>query len=171
MSDDLVARLLRSADFERVLAAPPRSRSTHFAAHHLSAWPSLAAKPRSRSLPELSSAELSTVDAPACPLSVEESPSAALPVAPAGWWLGLVVPKRHARRAVTRTLLKRQMRAAMAELAAVLQLPAGLWVLRLKSPFDRQQFVSAASDALRASARAELATLLQRAAARAPLRA
>lgn len=168
MSDDRVARLLRSADFERVLAAPPRSRSTHFAAHHLPAWPSLAGKSRPQTVPEASAAELSTADARACPLAVEESSCQAVP---AGWWLGLVVPKRHARRAVTRTLLKRQMRTAMAEQAVALQLPAGLWVLRLKSPFDRQQFVSAASDALRASARAELATLLQRAAARAPLRA
>ncbi|MBP6898433.1 MAG: ribonuclease P protein component [Burkholderiaceae bacterium] len=167
----MVARLLRSADFERVLAAPPRSRSTHFAAHHLPAWPSLAAKPRPQTAPEATAAELSTADARACPPAVEESPRPGAPTAPAGWWLGLVVPKRHARRAVTRTLLKRQMRVAMAEQAAALQLPAGLWVLRLKSPFDRQQFVSAASDALRASARAELLTLLQRAAARAPLRA
>ncbi len=31
------------------------------------------------------------------------------------WWLGLVVPKRHARRAATRSLLKRQMRAHAAQ--------------------------------------------------------
>lgn len=78
-----------------------------------------------------------------------------------GRWLGTVVPKRHARRAVTRNLLKRQMRAVMQDHGA--QLPPGLWVLRLKAPFDRQQFVSASSQALREAARAELALLLQRA--------
>jgi ribonuclease P protein component len=81
---------------------------------------------------------------------------------PAGLWLGLVVPKRHAKRAVTRTLLKRQLRAALQRHAQAL--PAGLWVLRLRSPIDRQQFPSAASDALRRAVHDELETLLRRAA-------
>jgi ribonuclease P protein component len=38
-----------------------------------------------------------------------------------------------------------------------------MWVVRLRSPFDRQKFPSAASDALRQAARAELAQLLDRA--------
>ena len=80
-----------------------------------------------------------------------------------GRWLGLVVPKRHARRSVTRNLLKRQMRALMQQHAQALA--PGLWVLRLKAPFDRQQFVSAASQALRQAAHAELDVLLQRASA------
>ena len=88
---------------------------------------------------------------------------------PLGWWLGLVVPKRHARRAVTRNLLKRQMRSRMADAVAQApmpaQLPPGLWVLRLKSPFDKARFASAASAALRDAARSELTLLLQRAAA------
>jgi ribonuclease P protein component len=88
---------------------------------------------------------------------------------PDGWWLGLVVPKRHARRAATRNLLKRQMRAQLSQalhtMPPAARLPSGLWVLRLKSPFDKAQFPSAASAALRAAARSELASLLQRAAA------
>ena len=86
-------------------------------------------------------------------------PSAAPP--PEGRWLGTVVPKRHARRAVTRNLLKRQMRAVVQHEAD--KLPPGLWVVRLKAPFDKQQFPSAASAPLRDSARSELAILLQRA--------
>lgn len=77
-----------------------------------------------------------------------------------GCWVGMVVPKRHAKRSVTRQLLKRQIRAAFAQATGM---PPGLWVVRLRSPFDRQQFPSAASDALRAAARAELAQLLERA--------
>lgn len=83
--------------------------------------------------------------------------------APQSWWLGTVVPKRHARRAVTRNLLKRQMRAVMVAQAAAL--PAGLWVLRLKAGFDTRQFPSPASQPLRLCVRAELQALLQRAAA------
>jgi ribonuclease P protein component len=83
-----------------------------------------------------------------------------------GHWLGTVVPKRHARRAVTRNLLKRQMRAVVQHEAG--RLPPGLWVVRLKAPFDKQQFPSAASEPLRALAREELGTLLRRALPRQP---
>lgn len=83
---------------------------------------------------------------------------------PADRWLGLVVPKRHAKRSVTRSLLKRQMRTVMAAQAD--SLPPGLWVLRLKAPFDRKLFTSPASDPLREAAGDELLQLLQRAAAR-----
>jgi ribonuclease P protein component len=82
--------------------------------------------------------------------------------APQGQWLGLVVPKKHARRSVTRNLIKRQMRAVMASAGPAL--PAGLWVLRLKAPFDRQLFTSPASVPLLQAARNELQLLLQRAA-------
>ena len=85
-----------------------------------------------------------------------------------GCWLGTVVPKRHARRSVTRSLLKRQIRAAL-DIAAHADLAPGLWVVRLRAPFDRKQFPSAASDALRAAARAELDQLVRKLlAARAP---
>ncbi|CAN5269254.1 hypothetical protein BH11PSE10_BH11PSE10_18580 [soil metagenome] len=80
-----------------------------------------------------------------------------------GAWLGAVVPKRHAKRAVTRSLLKRQIRAAFNE---VPELPAGLWVVRLRLPFDRKIFPSASSDALRSAARDELCDLVGRVLAR-----
>jgi ribonuclease P protein component len=86
---------------------------------------------------------------------VDESTS---PVpAPSGCWLGTVVPKRHARRAATRNLIKRQMRRAAAAESA---LPAGLWVVRLRNPFQKSDFPSASSDALSAAAADELAKLL-----------
>lgn len=77
-------------------------------------------------------------------------------------WLGLVVPKRHAKRAVTRTLVKRQIRHIAAACAA--RLEPGLWVVRQRSPFDPKQFPSAASEALKEAARAELRALFDRAA-------
>ena len=69
----------------------------------------------------------------------------------------MVVPKRHAKRAVTRTLLKRQIKAAMAR---QVQVPPGLWVVRLRAPFDRAVYISAASDALGEAARDELSQVL-----------
>lgn len=157
----MIGRILRSADFERVLGSPSRARSSHFAVHHVVASPSLPGK-------NLSTAEgeLSTDDAKQVHMLVDEVAVEALPQ---GCWLGSVVPKRHARRAVTRTLLKRQIRAAfVAQAAADVPLLPGLWVVRLRAPFDVKQFPSASSDALRLAARAELARLFER--ARAPQR-
>lgn len=150
----MIGRIQRPVDFERVLARPSRARSVHFALHHLSANPApsawVSAKLRT------TQAELSTGGAQPAHSLVDAIP----PGAPQGCWVGMVVPKRHAKRSVTRQLLKRQIRAAFAERPGM---PPGLWVVRLRSPFDRQKFPSAASDALRAAARAELAQLLDRA--------
>jgi ribonuclease P protein component len=81
---------------------------------------------------------------------------------PRGHWLGTVVPKRHARRSVTRNLLKRQIRAALSRHAEVLT--PGLWLVRLRAPFASTQFPSASSDQLRHAARDELDQLLAQAA-------
>jgi ribonuclease P protein component len=149
----MIGRIQRPVDFERVLARPSRSRSAHFALHHLPANPAPSAWMAARL--RTAQAELSTGDAPVIHTPVEPAP----PAAPESCWVGMVVPKRHAKRSVTRQLLKRQIRAAFAERPGM---PPGLWVVRLRFPFDRQKFPSAASDALRAAARAELAQLLDR---------
>ena len=73
-------------------------------------------------------------------------------------WVGAVVPKRHARRAVTRSLIKRQIYAAAERHRG--QMAPGLWIVRLRSPFDRAEFASATSRALLRCARAELDRLL-----------
>jgi ribonuclease P protein component len=72
--------------------------------------------------------------------------------------LGLVVPKRHARRSVTRTLVKNQLRDAMRR--HLPHLAAGDWVLRLRAPIDRARFPSARSEALAAELRGEIDRLL-----------
>ncbi len=80
-------------------------------------------------------------------------------------WLGAMVPKRWARRAVTRNAIKRQIYSVSAESGAGLLRAAH--VVRLRAGFDRKEFVSASSDKLKAAVRAELQQLLARA-ARAP---
>ncbi|MBV8124315.1 MAG: ribonuclease P protein component [Burkholderiaceae bacterium] len=166
-----MGRIQRSADFERVLGAPGRARSPHFVAHHLGSAPSRLQWKKSTAR-----VELSTGPAPDSRMLVDESLPAgtgAVPVMRAemladGCWLGTVVPKRHARRSVTRSLLKRQIRAAFgaavgaAGASAETGLAPGLWVVRLRAPFDRKQFPSAASDALRAAAREELDQLVRK---------
>ena len=154
----VIARLVRSIDFERVLRTRSRLSSAHFAVHHIAEAPSSRAKPPLAKPP---SGELSTGEAPERTAAVDDSP----PKPPGSVWLGAVVPKRHARRSVTRTLLKRQIRAVIGGHAP--SLPKGLWVVRLRAPFDRARFASAASDELRRVAHDELDSLISSARVRA----
>ena len=75
-------------------------------------------------------------------------------------WLGAMVPKRWARRAVTRNAIKRQIYTVSATFAP--RLPAAAHVVRLRSAFDRSRFVSATSDALKRAVRGELEQLFSR---------
>jgi ribonuclease P protein component len=135
----------QSTDFERVLRIRSRAQTQHFAVHHLPDRPSLSARARRAAVAR----RLSTGDAPEAVKPVDDLV--------AGVWIGAVVPKRHARRAVTRSLLKRQIRSAVEHHAETLA--GGLWVVRLRAPFDKSLFPSAASDALKRAAREELRQL------------
>ncbi len=139
---------MHKPDFERLLATPSRSRSAHFAVHHVTGRPFVPARQNRKPAP----AELSTDRSENSPEPVDNLSGQV--------WVGAVVPKRHARRAVTRSLLKRQIRGAFERHAAAL--PGGLWLVRLRSPFAAREFPSAASAALAGAARAELDRLLQR---------
>jgi ribonuclease P protein component len=158
-------RLVHKADFERLLAVRSRKRSAHFAVHHVPGAPSQAQAPVKRPLGQVFT-ELSTGSAPTAPSPVDDLPAQAVLGDPqklaAGQhgqaWLACVVPKRHAKRAVTRNLLKRQMRSSFDRHRA--SLPAGLWLLRLSAGFVVAQFPSARSAALAQAARQELDGLL-----------
>ena len=176
-----LGRLVRPADYVRVLATPLRLRSPHFAVHHMDGRPLPLKRPMARAAlvaPDAVAsaslvvpghapvtASLSTELSTAPPGQVAEGvdDSVETPAVRGGpvRWLGLVVPKRHAKRAVTRTLVKRQIRNVAAACAG--QLEPGLWVVRLRSPFDPKQFTSAASEALKVAAREELRALFARA--------
>jgi ribonuclease P protein component len=136
---------LKTGDFAAALSGTALSKTTHFVLHHLAAEPvSSGRRPGEPLVPELS-----TDVAPKQNQAVDNSNELGR------WWLGLVVPKRHARRAVTRSLIKHQMRA-QADLHQD-RLPCGQWVLRLRAPFDPRRYPSAASPALQQAARIELA--------------
>jgi ribonuclease P protein component len=142
--------LVASADFERVLRGRSRASTAQFSVHHLAAAP--APRPP---VPRRRAGKLSTDSEPASEYPVEDSSLAA---SPGRIWVGAVVPKRHARRAVTRSLLKREIYAAAARHRDVLA--PGLWIVRLRAPFDRTLFPSAASPALRRAVRSQLDALL-----------
>jgi ribonuclease P protein component len=75
--------------------------------------------------------------------------------------MGAMVPKRWAKRAVTRNAIKRQVYNVSAQFESALSKSAHL--VRLRSAFDRVQFVSASSTLLKEAVRAELFQLFERA--------
>lgn len=70
-----------------------------------------------------------------------------------------MVPKRWAKRAVTRNAIKRQIYNVSAQYESTLS--EGAHIVRLRSTFDRAHFSSASSDALKAAVRAELMQLFE----------
>jgi ribonuclease P protein component len=78
--------------------------------------------------------------------------------------MGAMVPKRWAKRAVTRNMIKRQIYSV----GAMAALPGAAYVVRLRTSFDRKQFVSATSEVLKRQVRQELRTLFGHAQASCP---
>jgi ribonuclease P protein component len=75
-----------------------------------------------------------------------------------GVWLGALVPKRWARRAVTRNAIKRQIYSVSADFQHLFTDAA--WLVRLRRDFARQEFMSAASDKLTVAVRDEVIALV-----------
>lgn len=122
------------------------SRTAHFALHRLALDASSTAM----------ASQAATV-APTGPGSLPHTQGPqALFVVP-GVWLGAMVPKRWARRAVTRNAIRRQIHAVGESLQPPLAADAHL--VRLRAGFARSQFPSASSTALKAAVRAELLQL------------
>jgi len=137
-------RLKTRPQFQAAMAGGTVARTAHFALHRLAlgvggvAPPALVAE---------------SVAAPA------RAPQPLFDVADV--WLGAMVPKRWARRAVTRNAIKRQIYSVAAALEP--QLAQAAHVVRLRTAFDRKHFISASSDALKQAVRAELLQLFERA--------
>lgn len=74
-------------------------------------------------------------------------------------WLGAMVPKRWAKRAVTRNAIKRQIYTVSADFSP--RVSDTGWVVRLRRDFSRKEFVSASSEALKQLVRSEVQALLQ----------
>lgn len=159
----MIHRLVQSAHFECAMAAPQKSRSIHFAVHYLAQRP-VAAREQRAAAPERGFADAIPLNPTDLSTGLQADGTMPVDDSPQAHWLGYVVPKRHAKRAVTRSLLKRHIRAAFERHAAAL--PHGIWLVRLRSPFARTDFASARSEALAQQARLELDRLLEQAAAR-----
>ena len=137
-------RLKTRPQFQAVLAGNIVARTAHFALHcnrfHL----------------QTSQADLekSTVNGFVAPMLLSSVlfPSQSV-------WIGAMVPKRWARRAVTRNTIKRQIYIVSA--GFLNNYPQAAFVVRLRKEFSRKEFFSATSDFLREAVRAEIVTLMQ----------
>ncbi|MFE8646925.1 ribonuclease P protein component [Sphingomonas sp. NCPPB 2930] len=133
-------RLKTRPQFQAVMAGGIVSRTPHFALHRLVL---------DAALPVAAGAQ---AEAPsAVPIPLFSMPDV---------WLGALVPKRWARRAVTRNAIKRQIYTVAGE--RCLRMPQAGYVVRLRTAFDRKVFVSATSDQLKRAVRDELQQLLAR---------
>jgi ribonuclease P protein component len=139
-----VQRLQTRPQFQAVLAGAIVAKTTHFALHRNA----LDAKPV-----QAEPGQLADV-------------LAAKPLFPVqDVWLGAMVPKRWAKRAVTRNAIKRQIYTVSADFSH--QYPQAAFVVRLRRDFSRKEFISATSEQLKLAVRTEVLALMQ-AGAKAP---
>lgn len=139
-------RLKTRSQFQAVLAGDTVARTAHFVIHRAQLAVTVADPSAGQAAPQSSLV---------CPLA-------------AGASIGAIVPKRWAKRAVTRNTIKRQIYSAGTDAESAL--PAAAHVVRLRSGFDKAHFVSACSEKLKLALRHELQQLFAKAAlpARAP---
>jgi ribonuclease P protein component len=137
-----VQRLKTRPQFQAALAGGTVSRTAHFALHRLSLTAPTTSLAQADSIGPAPSPEQALFDLPDV-------------------WLGAMVPKRWARRAVTRNTIKRQIYTVSQRFGD--RLPLAAHVVRLRTGFDRKQFISASSEQLKLAVRLELEQLFERA--------
>ena len=123
------------------------SRTPHFALHRVALQPN--SEPSSAPKAAANSQEMASQDGS----QVLSKPLFAVQ----DTWLGVIVPKRWAKRAVTRNTIKRQIYAVSTVSGCAM--PVAAHVVRLRAGFDRAEFISATSDKLKIAIRAELQQL------------
>ncbi|TAL64310.1 MAG: ribonuclease P protein component [Burkholderiaceae bacterium] len=134
-------RLKTRAQFQAAMAGGIVSRTAHFILHRCALESSM----------------------PASETPIPVAAQRPAPAAPSAHqvWIGALVPRRWARRAVTRNTIRRQIYAVGADMEPGLT-PAA-HVVRLRAGFDRAQFVSATSAQLKRAVRSELQQLFRQA--------
>ena len=129
-------RLKTRPQFQAVLAGSIVSRSEHFALHRSALDASLQVADKTSALPS--------------------SHHVLFPIN--DMWMGAMVPKRWAKRAVTRNAIKRQIYTVSAGFFP--HYPHAAFLVRLRKEFSRKEFVSATSTQLKEVVRAEVTALL-----------
>jgi ribonuclease P protein component len=130
-----IKRIKEWAQFQQLMAYPPVARTQHFVVHRGYGKAASAPPPPS-----------DTTAKQAVPLQ--------------GLCMATLIPKRWAKRAVTRNAVRRQIMAAFSnEQKKLMPVPH---LVRLQSSFDTKLFTSASSAALKNEVAQEVAQLLKR---------
>jgi ribonuclease P protein component len=152
-----VQRLKTRAQYDAAMAGGTISRTAHFVLHRASL--------DAMSAPKLPESKRPATDGGAGVSAARAGALAPKPLfAVREAWIGAVVPKRWAKRAVTRNGIKRQVYHVSAQFEP--RLATAAHVVRLRTGFAREQFESAWSDALKQAVRAELLQLFEQVARR-----
>jgi ribonuclease P protein component len=150
-----VQRLKTRAQFEAVMAGGATvARTEHFALHRAGFQPT---GQESSSAGPGSQRSATAGRPPEKPPGPGSEGSTALFAVDGEPWIGAIVPKRWARRAVTRNAIKRQIYTVSQDFEA--RLPAAAHVVRLRAGFDKARFRSATSPELKDAVREELRRL------------
>lgn len=128
-------RLKTRSQFQAVLAGERVANTTHFVLHRLALNCGERPSPFGRAAPIGAQTGATIQDS----------------------WIGAMVPKRWAKRAVTRNTIRRQIYSVSSEQA--ISGSAVAHVVRLRAGFDCGEFVSASSPALKKLVRQELTQL------------
>jgi ribonuclease P protein component len=130
-----VQRLKTRPQFQAVLAGALIAKTAHFALHRLPLRSSISAA------------------------NGEKIPGQTLLFSSHENWLGALVPKRWAKRAVTRNAIKRQVYTVALDFSG--QFPNAVLVVRLRREFARSTFTSASSKLLKLAIRDEIQMLFE----------
>ena len=138
-------RLKTRPQFQAVLAGSVIAKTEHFVLHRNSLEPIRVPAPQVTPEPDAHKAK------------GDELAARLFPVLDV--WIGAMVPKRWAKRAVTRNTIKRQIYTVSAE--TMHNFPQAAFLVRLRREFSRKEFVSATSAQLKEAVRAEVLALMQ----------
>jgi ribonuclease P protein component len=138
-------RLKTRAQFQAVLAGATVARTEHFAMH--------------RSMLPIGNSGVAGVAVPEVVVKTTHQDAKSQPLFPVlDTWIGAMVPKRWAKRAVTRNAIKRQIYTVSADFSPKQRQAA--FVVRLRRDFSRKVYLSASSEQLKQAVRMELVALM-----------
>ncbi len=157
MAFQIVQRLRTRSQFQAVLNGTTVARTAHFALHKIAVHegddlqdqhPQKNNLPLARLLDDHAKVVQKTIGTGMTMFSGDDA------------WIGALVPKRWAKRAVTRNAIKRQIYSVSAATESLVGSAA--YVVRLRNQFDKKQFPSASSGALKELVSQELVSLFDK---------
>ena len=139
-------RLKTRPQFQAVLAGSIVARTAHFALHRNALEAATAGKAASLASKTVQERKTGKTFLPPALFPAQDM------------WIGAMVPKRWAKRAVTRNAIKRQVYTVSENFKH--RFPEATFLVRLRKEFSRKEFPSATSLALKEAVRAELDVLM-----------